>query len=84
MSQKGSEVDAYTIFSPDKMATLIDKAKNFSFEFNGNHVYIYSDKQIETKEQMQKFFDFSDYLYTTFGHSLEIVGNWTVNLTAFV
>jgi len=71
---KGFETDAYTIFSPDKMVTLIDKAKNFSFEFNGNHVYIFSDQQIETREQMQKFFDFSDYLYLSFGHSLEIVG----------
>jgi hypothetical protein len=63
---KGYEQEAYQIFAPDVMVSLIDKARDFSFEFIGNKLYIYSAKVVTTKEEFQSMFTLSEYLTALF------------------
>lgn len=66
---KNYGTEAYEIFTPDVMATLIDKAQGLNFEFNGNRLYIYLAGIISTKEKMQSMFDLVDYLIDLFNKS---------------
>ena len=59
---KGSEQEAYEIFTPDNMAKLIDSAKNLDFQFVEDRLYIYEGKIIETRAEMQATFVLVDSL----------------------
>jgi len=59
---KGSEQEAYEIFTPDSMATLIDKANNLDFQFIEDRLYVYEGKIIETRPEMQATFALVDSL----------------------
>jgi hypothetical protein len=63
---KEFEAEAYEIFTPDIMATLIEKAKNLNFEFIDDKLYIYNGKIINTKEEMEKIYSLVDYLADLF------------------
>lgn len=66
---KDFETEAYQIFTPDIMADLIDRAKQMSFEFNGNKLYIYERGLIDTTEDMNSAFGLADYLINLFKKS---------------
>ncbi len=72
---KGYEQEAYQIFTPDVMASLIDKARGVSFEFVGNKLYIYATKVILKREEMQEMFDLSQFLVGLFRKNVgEVTG----------
>lgn len=58
----GHEQETYQIFTPDVMADLIDRAKDFSFEFVGNKIYLYATKVLAKRADLQSMFDLSEYL----------------------
>lgn len=70
---KGYEQEAYEIFTPDIMATLIDRAKDLNFEFNGPTLYIYSDWLIMQRDRLQAMFDLAEYLEGLFQRSSRAV-----------
>lgn len=63
---KGREQEAYQIFTPDVMADLIDRARDFSFEFSGNHLYIYAPKVITKRDELQNMFNLVTYMDNLF------------------
>jgi len=67
---KGGEMEAYEIFTPDVMADILDKTvfkrSYLNFEFSQNKLYIYTDETINTKADMQKAFDLTDYILNLF------------------
>lgn len=59
---RGFEIEALQIFAPDVMAKLIDKSKEFSLEFSGDHLYIYSSRTIDTKKGLYSIYDLAKML----------------------
>jgi len=57
----GYEVEALEVFTPDVMADLIDKAKSFSLEIIGNHLFIYAHTTISTKQELYAFYEVAEY-----------------------
>jgi hypothetical protein len=72
---KGSEQEAYQIFTPDVMTDLIDKAKNLNFEFSQNKLYIYLPKSIAIKSDMQNILNLTDYLLDIFKNNISSVSS---------
>ncbi|MDE1941025.1 MAG: hypothetical protein KGI66_02815 [Patescibacteria group bacterium] len=70
---KGFEADAYEILTPDIMADLIDKAKDISFEFCGNRLYIYTNGAEMNRTKLQQAIDFAGYLENLFSRSSQAV-----------
>jgi hypothetical protein len=68
---RGFEIEALQIFSPDVMAKLIDKSKEFSLEFFGDHLYIYSSKAIDTKQGLYSIYDLAKILISELAPVLE-------------
>ena len=53
---KGYEVEALEIFTPDVMQELIEKAKKFSMEVIGGHIFIYDNAIVGTKQGLSTTF----------------------------
>jgi hypothetical protein len=70
---KGYEQEAYEIFTPDVMANLIDKAKDVSFEFVGNKLYIYATEIITKREKLQQVFGLSEFLIHLFQKNIDSI-----------
>lgn len=68
---KGYQIEALQIFAPDIMADLIDKSKMFDLEFIADHLYIYSSKAIETKNDLYEFYDLARLLIVELAPTLE-------------
>jgi len=64
---KGYELEALEVFTPDVMADLIDKAKNFSLEIVNDHLFIYAHKIISTKKELIEFYDLAQYFVEKLG-----------------
>lgn len=60
--QKKMEMEVLQIFSKDFMAQTKEKWRQFSIEFQGNQLYIYSNKIISTKVELQSMFALAKYL----------------------
>ena len=61
-TKKGFEVETLKIFSPDFMAKILDNWKGFSLEFVEDQVYIYCEHLITKKEELEKIYQFAQYL----------------------
>jgi len=72
---RGYEVEVLEIFAPDIMARLIDNAKLFNLEFVGNRIYIYSFKQITTKNDLDSLLDLAKMLILELAPVLERIEN---------
>lgn len=59
---KGYEMQAYQIFTPNVMEDLIDRAKDYSFEFVRNKLYIYATDIVTKREKMNEMFALVTYL----------------------
>jgi hypothetical protein len=64
---KGYEVEALEIFTPDVMQELIDKAKAFSFEIVNNHLFIYDNSVVGTKQGLNDLYSLAQYLVEKLG-----------------
>lgn len=64
---KGYETNALEVLTPDVMAELIDKAKMFSMEIVGGNLYLYDNKIVSTKKDL-------DELYALAQHFVEKLG----------
>jgi hypothetical protein len=64
---KGYEIEALEIFTPDVMAELIDKAKGFSLEIVNNHMFIYDDGMVSTKQKLYDFYALAQYFIEKLG-----------------
>lgn len=60
--EKGLEIEALEIFTPDLMLKLRDEWKNFSLEFVNRHLYVYEDKVIGSRAELLAMRDFASYL----------------------
>jgi hypothetical protein len=66
---KGYEQEAYQIFTPDVMADLIDRARDYSFEFSENHLYVYATKVIIKRGELDAMFGLVTYIDNLFRHN---------------
>ena len=62
--EKGFEMEAYEIFTPDFMQELIETSKTLDFEFYQNKLYIYTPKYIDKRAELDAMFALSEKLCT--------------------
>ncbi len=60
--EKGFEMEAYEIFTPDFMEELVETAKTLGFEFYQNRLYIYMPKYIGKRSELDAMFALSEKL----------------------
>lgn len=65
--QKGYEVEALEIFTPDVMAVLMDKCRTLSLEIVKDHLFIYDNTTIGTKAGLDAFYGVARYFAETLG-----------------
>lgn len=58
---RGYEIEALEVFTPDVMAELIDKAKQFSLEIVNGHLFIYDSKVVGTKDELYTLYELARY-----------------------
>jgi len=63
----GYEIEVLEIFSPDVMADLIDKAKNFSLEIVNGYLFIYDSKIVGAKEELYALYKLAQYFVEKLG-----------------
>lgn len=59
---KGFELEAYQIFTPDFMLELETAAKGFDFEFDKNKLYVYKPSFVNTSGDLRTMFDLANRL----------------------
>ncbi|MGB7957548.1 MAG: hypothetical protein WCF77_01740 [Minisyncoccia bacterium] len=65
--QKGYEVEALEIFTPDVMAELINKAKALSLEIVNGHLFIYDNGIVGTKQGLYDLYGLAQYFIEKLG-----------------
>jgi hypothetical protein len=65
--KKGYEVEALELFTPDVMEELEEKCKNLSIEIINNHLFIYDNKTIRTKADLDALYDIAQYFVQKLG-----------------
>lgn len=55
-------IEVLQLFTPDVMADLIDKCKDYNLEFCKNKIYIYSDKIIYKQKNLQALFEAAEHI----------------------
>ena len=65
--QKGYEVEALEVFTPDVMGYLMDNCKNFSIEILNNHLYVYDGQALDTEAKLNALYDTSRYFVQMLG-----------------
>ena len=59
------DIETFEIFTPEIMATLIDMAKGYDFEFIQNRLYIFRQKTISKRAELHALLELARYLITT-------------------
>lgn len=59
------DIETFEIFAPDVLATLIDKAKGYDFEFIENHLYIFQSTTITKRKDLHALLVLAQYLIAT-------------------
>jgi hypothetical protein len=57
------QIKALQIFTPDIMATLIDKSKDFSMELYDKRFYVYAKETIETRDSLDSLIETTKFLF---------------------
>jgi hypothetical protein len=65
--KKGYEVEALEIFTPDVMEKLEEKCKNFSIEIINSHLFIYDNKTVSTKADLDALYAAAQYFVQKLG-----------------
>jgi len=68
---KGYEIETLQILTPDIMEDLIAYSKNFSLEFYGSNLYIYSRKVITSGKDLCQLYDLVKFLAAKVAPELE-------------
>ncbi len=63
-TKKSFETEALQVLSPDFMVKIQDEWKNFSLEFVGSHLYIYTYHVVGTKAELDSMYQLAQYLIT--------------------
>ncbi len=63
--RKDYEIEALQVFTPDVMAVLMDKGRDFSMEIVGGQLFLYAKNTIETRQALIRFFDLARYFAET-------------------
>ena len=61
------EIEALQILTPDFMEELIEKAKSFNMEIVNDHIFIYNNKIISTKQELYDFYELAEYFVQKLG-----------------
>jgi hypothetical protein len=69
--QKGRQVDALQVLTPDVMEQLMQKGKNMNFDLIDNGVYMYELKALTDTKRLKEFFDASMALALVFKPNVE-------------
>jgi len=67
----GYEIEALQVFTPDVMAELIDKSRDFSVEIVNDHLFIYAHKAISSKKELYAFYELAEYFIKKLGPVLK-------------
>ncbi len=70
--EKGTEVEALEIFTPDIMEALIEKSRMYSLEFIHNKLFIYADREVQTVAELNSLYEFAQFLITKLAPKLHI------------
>jgi hypothetical protein len=62
---RGYEIEALEIFTPEVLEALLARANNFEFEFVGQHLFIYTKGYITTRKRLEELHELGDYLIST-------------------
>lgn len=62
---KDYEIEALQVLTPDVMAELMEKGRDFSMEIVGGHLFLYAKKTITTKRELLAFYDLARYFAET-------------------
>jgi len=65
--QKGYEVEALEVLTPDVMEYLMDNCKNFSIEILNNHLYVYDGQALDTEAKLNALYETSRYFVQKLG-----------------
>lgn len=66
-STDGYEIEVLEIFTPDLLFYLQENAKDFNIEFEDNKIYIFDDKLISNKKELNLLFDISKKILSSHG-----------------
>ena len=58
------DIETFELFTPDVMVTLIDTAKGYDFEFIQNQLYIFQQKTISKRTELNSLLTLAQYLVT--------------------
>lgn len=72
--QKGFEIEALQIFTPDFMEKLRDEWRHTSLEFVGNYIYLYKDLTLSTKKDLLTFYSLVCYIIARLGPVVARIG----------
>lgn len=64
---QGYETEALQIFTPDTLGFLVQNSADFSIEFAEDKMYIYDDKNISTRKELQKLYDVARKIFELLG-----------------
>lgn len=65
--KKGYEVEALEVFTPDVMAELMDRCRGLSLEIVNDHLFIYDDKLVGKKTELDALYAVARYFAETLG-----------------
>jgi len=68
---KGAHLPVFQIFTPDLMAELIDIPEKFDIEFVGNRIYLYEEKLITTKRELEEMYKLMQHLIKNLSRVVE-------------
>lgn len=79
--QKGFEIEALQIFTPDFMIDLRDQWKHTSLEFVGHYIYMYKDLTLGTKKDLLSFYALACYVISKLGPVVARIGDDVEDVT---
>jgi hypothetical protein len=63
-TKKEFEIETLQVFTPDFMQKMLAEWPEFSLEFSGSDLIVFHNYIITTKAELQKMYDFAEYLIT--------------------
>src|SRR3989344_2104055 len=64
---QGNETEALQIFTPGTLGFLVQNSADFSIEFAEDKMYIYDDKNISNRKELQKLYDVAWKIFELLG-----------------
>ena len=64
------EIETFEIFTPDVMSELINRAKQYNFEFIEDRMYVFRFGEITKKAELEEFLKLTEYLISALGQKV--------------